>query len=389
MKRTVPVDNDGAYTEKTAEVTGDGPAGAAATARRFGPLTLLALTAALIGLCIVLTLPFLPALTWGIALAIIALPFHQWVSRHTSSPWLAAGLASAAVVLVILVPLVFVVYELGREASAMAEQIPTDSPESVLRDKLAATPVLGTMVEWTDKVGLDFEKQARQLVEPYTRDVSNLAEGSVAASIQFLAAIFILYYFFRDRGLILASVRELLPLSRVECDRVFQRAADSVHANLYATLVTSTIDATGGTLMFWALGLPAPMLWGVVMFVLSILPIVGAALVWVPAAFYLAFTDRWLAGAALIGWGVLFFLIVDNVVYVRLAGNRMRMHPVPALIAFLGGLAVFGISGMIIGPAILAITVAFVEVWKKRVTGSLLPPELGDTVKAAEAHAAS
>ena len=116
--------------------------------------------------------------------------------------------------------------------------------------------------------------------------------------------------------------------------------------------------------------MPAPVLWAVVIFVLSILPIVGAGFVWIPASIYLAVSGRWLAAGALVGWGVLSFLIVDNVIYVRLAGERMRLHDVPALIAFLGGIAIFGISGMILGPAILAVTVAFLEVWKERLAAS-------------------
>src|SRR5205085_9831743 len=186
--------------------------------------------------------------------------------------------------------------------------------------------------------------------------------------------VFVLYYLFRDRAQFLRALRGLLPLTRADSDRLFARAADSVHANLYATIVTSAIDAVGGGLMFWALGLPSPVLWGVVMFVLSILPVVGTALVWVPAAAYLAVTGNWLAAVALVVWGIVEFIIVDNIIYVRLAGQRMRMHDVPAMIAFLGGIAVFGLSGMILGPAILAVTTAFLEVWRRRMIGDAERP---------------
>ena len=145
-------------------------------------------------------------------------------------------------------------------------------------------------------------------------------------------------------------------------------------------MVTSLIDATGGGLMFWWLGLPSPLLWAVVMFVLSVLPVVGAGLVWGTAAVYLAMTGQWLSALALVGWGVLSFIVVDNVIYVRLAGERMRMHEVPALVAFLGGLAVFGVSGMILGPAILAVTAAFLGVWKRRVNGNEAAPAAADLV---------
>jgi len=153
--------------------------------------------------------------------------------------------------------------------------------------------------------------------------------------------------------------------------------------------VTSLIDATGGGLLFWVLGLPAPLLWAVVMFVLSILPVLGAALVWLPAAAYLALGGRWLPAAALVGWGVLSFMVVDNVIYVRLAGARMRMHEVPALVAFLGGVAVFGLSGMILGPAILAVATALVEVWKQRLTHPASASGLAAPAKASGRGAAA
>jgi predicted PurR-regulated permease PerM len=332
-------------------------------------VVLAALTAGLIGLCVLLAVPFLPAITWGVALAILAWPLHRWVSRHVERPGIAAGLSTLVVVIGILVPGVFVSYQLAQEAAAAADKAQNETAAGAWREKVAGIPVVGRVVEWADRVGVDVEAEAYRLIGSYTRDAASLAQGSVTAAIQFLAAVFILYYAFRDRSVLMHGVRDLLPLSRGESDRVFDGAADSVHANLYATFVTSVIDATGGGLMFWLLGLPSPVLWGVVIFVLSFLPVLGAGMVWFPAAVFLAMTGRWLAAAALIAWGILSFMIVDNVIYVRLAGERMRMHDVPALIAFVGGIAIFGVSGMILGPAILAVTMAVLEVWKRRMAG--------------------
>jgi predicted PurR-regulated permease PerM len=104
----------------------------------------------------------------------------------------------------------------------------------------------------------------------------------------------------------------------------------------------------------------------VVMFFVSLLPMVGAAFVWLPAVAYLALREEWIAAIGLLTWGVLSAIIVDHIIYVRMVGQGMRMHSVPALIAFLGGIAVFGLTGLILGPAILAVTMAFLEVWKQR-----------------------
>ncbi len=251
---------------------------------------------------------------------------------------------------------------------------------------MAEVPALRGVVEWMERVDLDPTREVRKVVEVSTRDVSGVVEGSVAASIQFLVAVFILFYLFRDRSAFMEGLRDLMPLSRTESDQVFARAADSVHANLYATVITSLIDGIGGGLMFWALGLPAPFLWGVVMFVLSVLPMVGAALVWLPAAGYLVIVGHWPQALALVGWGVTEYIVVDNIVYVRLAGDRMRMHEVPALVAFLGGLAIFGMSGMILGPAIFAVTEAFLEIWRRRDSGiRIVAPAVTSTETSPEA----
>ncbi len=338
------------------------PGSAASAADSVGPsrlrvLVLVGVTTILLALCTLITVPFLPAITWAVALAIIAWPLHVWVGRHVTAPSLAAGISAGVVSSVIFVVGVWLVYQLTREAVALTEVLEEES--QLLRE----TPFLGIAIEWFERFGGSFEIQLRNAVKSFVPDGTILAQGSVATGLQILVALFMLFYLFRDRRAFLLGVSELLPLSAAETDRILGRAADSVHANLYATVATSATSAVGGSLMFWLLGLPSPVFWGVVIFILSVLPVVGSAMVWAPAALYLATTGRWLMAAALVGWGLLTWAIVDNILYVHLAGDRMRIHPVPTLIAFLGGLAVFGISGVIIGPAILAVTLAVLESW--------------------------
>lgn len=334
--------------------------------QRFRLLALGALTLALIALCVLLAIPFLEAITWGVALAIIGSPWHSWVKRHVSRPNLCALIGTSTVVVVILVPGLFVIYQVSKEANSVAEHLHQEQIEGTLRQRVAEVPVLRDALEWMDRMHIDPETEARKLFTSYTQDASSLLQGSLSAAMQFLIMVFILYHIFRDRSHLMEGLRGLLPLTHAESDQVIARAADSVHASLYATLVTSLIDAVGGGLMFWLLGLPAPFLWALVMFVLSILPIVGAGLVWFPAALYLMMTGQWFGGLVLVAWGVIDYIIVDTVLYFRLAGDRLRMHEAPMLISFLGGLAVFGLSGMILGPAILAVTMAILEVWKRR-----------------------
>lgn len=328
--------------------------------------TLAIITAALVALCLLLIVPFLPGVTWGIALAIIADPIDRAIARRVGNRTVSAVVSTLLVTALILVPGLFVAYRLALETATAAEKLQAATADAGHFANLRDLPGMSQVVPWLDRFGVDLEAQVRSFIGAHTQDVAQLTQGSAAAVVQFLLTIFILYYLFRDRERFLAGLRELLPLSHAETEQVLAGAAGSVHANLRANLITSAIDSTAGGLVFWAVGLPAPLLWSAVMFILALLPILGAGLVWVPAALFLIATGKWLGAAAILTTGTICFIFVDNLLFSRLAGDRMRMHPVLTLVAFLGGIALFGTSGMVLGPAVFAVTLAVIEVWRRR-----------------------
>jgi predicted PurR-regulated permease PerM len=353
-------------------------------------LALIALTVILAGLSAWLALPFLPAITWAVALAILAWPLRRWIGRRIAPRWLAAASSTVIVAAVILGTGLFITYQVARETAAAAREVGDGAAAGeAIREKAVSVPVLGRVIEWLERLGLDLQAAARTIIESNVQSSSSLAQGSLMAVVQVLLAIFILYYLFLDRDRFLDGVRDLLPLSKAESDFLMTRAADSVHATVYATVVTSVIDSVAFGLVFWWTGLPAPVFWSVVMFVLSLLPVLGAGLIWFPATLYLAWNGNWLGAAGLAAVGMFTAVFVDNMLYAWLAGGRMRMHNVPVLIAFLGGLAVFGASGMILGPAIVAVTEAILEVWRRRISqGDGTESSLCESPGIIEAHRA-
>ncbi|MBC8145153.1 MAG: AI-2E family transporter, partial [bacterium] len=125
-------------------------------------------------------------------------------------------------------------------------------------------------------------------------------------------------------------------------------------------------QGTLGGLMFWWLGLPLPLLWGVVMGLLAIVPILGAFVIWVPAAIFLVMQgDIWQA-VVLAVWGTVVIGLVDNLLYPALVGNKLRLHTLPVFFSIVGGLFVFGACGLIIGPVVLAVADGLVDVWRLR-----------------------
>jgi predicted PurR-regulated permease PerM len=326
---------------------------------------LAALTLAGLALCAYVAYPVLPALTWALALAVIAFPIHAWIARHAPGRNWAAGLSTVMVVLIILVPIVLVAGQLGREAAATGRQMEAMAREGRVEAAADRVPHGPEAVRWV-RENVDLEAEARRLAARFAGDAAALLQGSGWVLVQLLVCVFVLFFAFRDWDHLLAAMGGLSPLRPDEADYLFTRVSDSIHATVYATVVTSVVQGATGGLLFWALGLPAPLLWGVVMTVLGILPIVGAFLVWLPAAVFLALDDRWGAAITLVAWGLVMAGPVANWLYARLAGDRLRLHPVPVLVAFVGGLVVFGISGMVLGPAVLAVTLGLLDVWRRR-----------------------
>ncbi|WP_435017332.1 AI-2E family transporter [Tundrisphaera sp. TA3] len=330
------------------------------------PMALATLTLTLIVLCVMLAYPVLPAITWGLALAILAYPMHRLIARYVTWPGLAAGISSGVVVAVIVGTMVFVTYQLTKEAQTAVRKSEADAGKGTLLEKAKQAKFVGPGIRWLEGTGMDVEKEVMARVEGATKDVKSLAQGSIAALVQFLVAIFILFYLLKEPGIFLDGMKDVLPLTESESDHLFTRATDSIHANLYATLITSIIDTVGFGVLFWWAGFPAWVLWTAVMFLLSLLPILGSGVVWVPAIGYLALQGHYGQAAVLLAWGIFTFTLIDNALYARIAGSRMSLHEVPSLIAFLGGLVIFGMSGIILGPLILAVAVGLLEIWKGR-----------------------
>jgi predicted PurR-regulated permease PerM len=328
-------------------------------------LVLVVATALLLVLCWMLLQPFFAPVAWALALAIVAHPLHRWIARKIAKPGLAAGLAVFAVAVVIVAPAIFVGHSIVREAVAAAQTVQTGLEGGQWREQLARSPRFGGVLTAIEKQA-NLGEQLQKFAGETTKRVTSVLTGSVWAMIQLLLTLFVLFYFFRDRGVILENLRSLVPLSKRETDDVFQRVSDTTRATVFGTLVVAAIQGTLGGLMFWWLGLPAPILWGAVMALLAIIPVLGAFVIWVPAAIFLAASGQWGKALILAAWGGVVVALIDNLLYPILVGKSIRLHTVPVFFAILGGLAVFGAVGLVLGPIILALTDAILEIWRRR-----------------------
>lgn len=346
------------------------------TRRRLGLIALLLLTAAALVLSLLVAAPFLPGLTWALAFAVVGHPVHRWISARVRKPEWAAGLAVATVALFLLVPTVFVAWRTGRAAGDMMDlQGRLESDD--WRRELERHPRLAGVYAWVERY-VDVGGETRGLREAARQRAARWTRSTVWGLAQLLVAPFALYYFFRDGGAILGFVRSLLPLSEREADELFDRVWSMTHATVYGTLVVASIQGTLGGLMFGILGIPGAFLWGVVMGLLAVVPVLGAFVIWVPAAAILALQGHWGKALLLAVWGTIVVGLIDNLLYPMLVGKEMRVHTLPVFIAIVGGLVLFGAAGVVLGPILLAVDVAILDILKRR-TAAGRPAEIPAT----------
>lgn len=346
-------------------------------------VVLVAATALLLFLCWLLVQPFLGAIAWALALAVIAHPLHGWFARRIEKPSLAAGLAVFAIFLVIVTPAIFVGHSVVREAVNGAKAVQAGVESGKWREQIARNPRLGAAVATLEQQG-NVGSQLQGIAAEVGKRVSQVLTGSAWAVVELLLTLFVLFYFFRDRRDALGTLRSLVPLSERESDEVFKRVSDTIHATIYGTLVVAAVQGTLGGLMFWWLGLPAPILWGAVMALLAVVPVLGAFVVWVPAAIFLAASGQLGKAALLTAWGGIVVGMIDNLLYPMLVGKRLRLHTVPVFFAIVGGLTVFGAAGLVLGPVVLALTDAILDIWRRR-TAHGQPAEVPSATRSARA----
>lgn len=325
----------------------------------------MALTVAGLYLCYRMALPFLPALAWALALALLLAPLQRWLERNLRSPGISAGILVLLAGLVVLFPAMLVGDRMIAEAAGGADAINAMTASGQWRSNLQAYPMLAPAAEWVERQ-FDLPDTVSAITSWLTGAVASMARESVVQLIGLVLTLYLLFFFLRDRRSILASIASLSPLARSDTERLFGDVDDTVHATVYGTLIVALVQGTLGGLMFWWLGLPAALLWGVVMGLLAVVPVLGAFIVWIPAAIFLLLDGSGGKALILTVWGSVVVGGIDNVLYPMLVGRRLKMHTVLAFVSIVGGLMVFGSSGLILGPVTFAITRLLLQIWNRR-----------------------
>jgi predicted PurR-regulated permease PerM len=311
---------------------------------------------------------FMQPIFWAAALAILFYPMYGRLVRLMRGRSSAASATSVfIIVLIVIMPLAAVVAAIAAEATALYQRF-SDREIDVESWYETATAYLPQLSGWLDAIGIDIEDIQSQLSAAAVATSSFVASRAIAFgqdavrfTILMFMMLYLLFFFLRDGPKMLEGLIRALPLGQQREHVLLERFTEVSRATIKGTLIVGIVQGTLGGLAFWALGLGAPVLWGVVMGLLSIVPAVGPALVWIPAAIYLIATGSWIAGVILIIFGAIVIGLADNVLRPMLVGRDTRLPDYLILLSTLGGLAAFGLAGIVIGPIIAAL---FLTLWQ-------------------------
>jgi predicted PurR-regulated permease PerM len=334
-------------------------------------IALMAVTAIALYLCWRMAEPFIQVMIWAAVLAMLFYPACRFLQARTRRPALSAALSVLLVLVTVIAPLTFVGVAVVHQATDLVYrsreflQTVRDDPESQARWKAVLDAVKQNVDIDQMLSSDDLRQRVSSLGQRLLAGSASLLGGLFGVLTSMVLVVFTLYYLFRDGERIVKRLPDIIPLPRDESLAIMARTTEIVSASVYGVLVIAMIQGTLGGLAFWALGIPSALLWGVVMIIMSTVPMAGSALVWAPAAIYLVLTHHYAKAAILLVFGVGVIGTVDNVLRPRLVGSRTRMNELFIFFSVLGGLSAFGILGLLIGPVILGITIALLDVFRR------------------------
>jgi predicted PurR-regulated permease PerM len=345
-------------------------------------LSLFALALVAFYLCYLVAKPFFGPLMVAVMLAIIFHPLHARTGSLLRRPNLAAAVSTVLVLLLAFVPLILLGIAVKEELRGVVQSL-RQSPGAgdaihpyvahwrdvlmkALGDymNLAHLDLRATLLRWA-------EEASRQLLSVGTAVITNLLSFALDTVVVF----FCLFFFFRDASAIRQTLSALLPLDGWQTDRLFTGVSGTMIGNLYGILAVGAAQGLLTGISFWVLGLPAPVLWALITGLASMVPLVGSALVWVPAAILLLITGHWVKALLLLAWGATVVGQVDVLIRPLVVGAHLRVHTLLVFLALLGGVKAFGVSGIFIGPIVLSFALAVIDLLKPAAFSWSRPPE--------------
>ncbi len=298
---------------------------------------------------------FLIPLVSAIILAYVFFPIYKWISKKTNRPKLSSIFMIILIIIGILIPVSILTRALISQATALFN---TDISVEQIQQSINS---LGLKIDISSVAAESFVRLADAIKEWIPHFLFQLTDIAIIVFVMF----FVMYYLFVDGENIIHWIWNHLPLKRSLKIDIMRQMSNVTSALLVGQVITSILQGLAGAIGFLIFGIKGVVFWGFIMTILAFIPVVGTFLVWVPAGIILLLQHDYFSGIGILIYGALIVSSIDNLIRPKLVSRHAKIHPVTVLLGVLGGLHVFGIMGVVIGPVILSLFTLFLRVYLK------------------------
>ena len=330
--------------------------------RRATIIFLVALSAVTLWFCYLIARPFLKPVFFAVVLAIVFQPLHAKLHRLIRSANAAALLSTLCALLTIIIPAILLSAALKSELTTVYQSLSASGAQDgglITRALQLIEKARMWLGKYIDLSQVDLRAELSDRLQQFSSFLLSQLAGFAGDVTSFVIAagiaFFTLFYLFRDGRAFWRRLSALIPLSPAQLEKLAAGVSRTIASSMYGGLAVAVAQGTLLGLSFWVLGLPSPVLWGMMTALFSFMPLVGTALVWLPAAIILILIGHPVKGLILLAWGAGVVGMVDNILRPMVISEQMRFHPLYVFFALLGGVQAFGVIGLFVGPAVLAL----------------------------------
>lgn len=294
-------------------------------------------------------------------------PLYHRLLRTLKKPEVCALLTILLILIIFVAPLFLITFAVVSEAKSLADEVQLYIT-NILNHPDSGNKLHQLFLSLRQHAKLDellASNTIQQLLGGNAQFIMsntlNLLGGAMGLVFTGILILFTMYYLFRDHALIAETLPRLIPMERSQSLNLLHRTQEIINASVYGVLVIAVVQGILGGLMFWFLGIQSALVWGVIMVFLSLIPMLGAFIIWLPAALILLLTGHWAKCLILVVWGTAVIGMADNLLRPRLVGKKTHMHELMIFFSVMGGLQVFGLLGILLGPVVLSVSIALLE----------------------------
>jgi len=333
--------------------------------RRLNVLVLLVLSGGAAFLLGRMLWPFVTAIISALVLAVLAYPAHDRLRERVRHEPTAAFLSTAILLILVVLPLAALSVALFNSIQSHADLV-ADHVTTFLEPGGRARAWLDRISGYMGTGGEGVRDAIRTQLQDMGRFLAGrtvgLLSGLGGSVIQAGVALFTLYYLLLDGKGLVSRVEEIIPLDEELTATLTNRSREIIHATMYGNVVVAIAQGVAGGLAFWLLGVPGAVLWGSVIAVLALVPVLGSPVIWGPAAIFLFLQGEVTRSLLMLAAGGLIVSTVDNVLRATVVSDRAQLHPLVVFFSALGGILLFGVVGIFLGPVLFVLSLSILEV---------------------------